>query len=351
MLRIQLIRSAREDSNNKSGIGYYADYVESELTKLNHDVDTVILDPDLRHGFRNIPNMMNSVMQVIRRRGKYDAVHACAEHCALLLPFAKSKKIVTFHHVMRNGEADTGIWYLFWRLSIFISKIFTDEYIAISPQTKNDMIVKLKIPAEKITVAMHPPKSEMYREPAFKENLILYVGMLMERKNSKGSVSVFKKIIERPEFKEYKLVICGDGPQKEELSKLISDMNLEGNVELISNISVDELRGYYNRAKLFLNTSNYEGLGITTLEAQLCGTPVLYFEDADIPPEVMVAAVPCKNETDMADNAFRLLIDEYYRNKVIENGIKHSTEFGKNYVEKLLEVYGKELGSAPKAPN
>lgn len=341
MSNIQIIRTVNEDDNNKSGIGYYADYVESELTESGYRVDTVVLNPDSKYGFRNIVNIGKSIIQVIKGRKKYDITHASAEHCALMLSFAKSRRIVTFHHVMKNGEADSAAWYLFWRLSVTISKIFTETYIAISPQTKKDMVEKLKIPAEKITVAMHPPKSEMYIEHIPKEDLILFVGMLMERKNPLDSLQVFKKIMDKPEFQKYRLVICGNGPQKDNLEQSISDMDLNRNVKIINNISVDELRKYYNRAKIFLNTSNYEGLGITTLEAQLCGTPVLYFEDADIPPEVMVAAVPCKDVSDMADKAIRLLEDKPYKNEIIKNGIKHSTEFGNNYIDKLVEVYNK----------
>ena len=341
MSKIQIIRSVKEDSNNKSGIGYYADLVESELIKSGHEVYPIPLVMDSRYGIDNIIGLVKSALKVIRGRGKMDIVHVSAEHCAFLLPFAKSKKIVTFHHVVKNGETDTGLWYILWRISASISKIFTDEYIAISERTKKSMIENLKIPAEKITVAMHPPKSEMYKESVTKENLILFIGMLMERKNPKGAVSVFKSILDKSGISGYKLIMCGDGILKEELLRMISEMDLEESVEIVNNISVDELRRYYNRAKILLNTSNYEGLGITTLEAQLCGTPVLYFEDADIPPEVMEAAVSCKDISDMADKAIRLLEDEPYKSEVIKNGITHSTEFGKNYIDQLSEVYNK----------
>lgn len=341
MPKIQIIRSAIESVETKSGIGYYADYIESQLKESNQSVDVVTLDIDSKYGFRNISNLFKSVLQIIKGRGEYDVIHASAEHCSILLPFSKSKRIVTFHHVMKKGEADTESWYLFWKISVFISKFFTDEYIAVSPQTKDEMITELGIHAEKITVAMHPPKSNMYVENEQKENMVLFVGMFMERKNPKGSVLVFKEMLNMPEFQGYKFIMCGEGPQKKDIEKMIYDMDLEDNVDIVSNIPVDDLRGLYNRSRFLLNTSNFEGLGITTLEAQLCGTPVLYFKDANLPPEVMVAAVPCNNIEDMARKASELLADVNKMNEVINFGIEFSKDFGKDYEKNLLSVYNK----------
>lgn len=278
MLKIQIIRTVIEDSNGKSGVGYYADYLESELIKSGHDVDTVVLNPDFKYGFRNIIDLIKSAARVIRGRKEFDIVHASAEHCALLFPLTKAKRVVTFHHVMRSGEADTRLWYLFWKLSFFVSKKYTDEYIAVSLQTKDNMIEALKIPENKITVAMHPPKFEMYKELILKENLILFVGMLMDRKNPEDSIHVFKKLLDTPGLQDYRFVMCGNGPKKDNLLRLISEMNLNDYVKITDSISVEELRIYYNKAKLLLNTSNYEGLGITTLESQLCWHPRSVFQ-------------------------------------------------------------------------
>lgn len=145
----------------------------------------------------------------------------------------------------------------------------------------------------------------------------------------------------RPEFSGYRLVMCGNGPCRKEIEEKISAMGLDEKVDISSNLSVEELRKLYSRSRFLLNTSSFEGLGITTLEAQMCGTPVLYFESAVMPPEVMAAAIPCRDVTDMADKASELIADEEHMANVIESGIKYSTEFGKDYGEKLKEIYDK----------
>lgn len=342
-MKVQVIRSLKEGTNNKSGIGYYADFLETQLKEMGCEVEPVAFEINLKHGFRNLlfNNILAPMMETIRGRKNTDVIHATAEHCALFLPFTKARRIVTFHHVMKKNESNTRSWGFIWRTSVIISKIYADEFIAISPLTKEDMIKTLNIPAEKITVAMHPPKSEMFREDISKEDIVTFVGSLTERKNPKAALSVLKEMLERPGFNGFRLIICGTGPCRDQIDDWISKMDLSGSVEIIKNLSVGELRSLYGRSRFLLNTSSFEGLGITTLEAQMCGTPVLYFEDAEMPPEVMGAAVPCRDVTDMVDKASELLADGERMAEVIEYGIKYSTAFGKDYGEKLRKIYKK----------
>ncbi|MGE4577585.1 MAG: glycosyltransferase family 4 protein [Candidatus Methanomethylophilaceae archaeon] len=343
-MKVQVIRSLKEDTNNMSGIGYYADFLETQLEEMGCEVESIDFELNLNHGLRHmlIDNILLPIVQVVRGRKDTDIVHATAEHCAIFLPFTRARRIVTFHHVMKKNESNTRSWGFIWRVSVIFSKIFADEFIAISPLTKEDMIRSFNIPAEKITVAMHPPKSEMFREDIQKEDIVTFVGSFTQRKNPSAALRVLKEMLDRPEFCGYRLAMCGNGPCGREIEDLISKMDLEEKVDIFSNLSVEELRELYGRSRFLLNTSSFEGLGITTLEAQMCGTPVLYFQSAVMPPEVMVAAIPCRDETDMVDKASELLADGKRMAEVIELGLEHSTHFGKDYREKLEEIYRKK---------
>lgn len=336
-MKVQVIRALKEDMNNKSGIGYYADFLEAQIDEMGCEAESIALEIDLKHGFINllVNNIAVPIIKAIKGRKNTDIVHVVAEFRSMFLPFTKAKNVVTFHHVIKDKESNSRSWNLLWKISVMISKIYADEFIAISPMTKKDMIEKLNIPAEKITVLMHPPKSEMFKEDVLKEDIVIFVGVLTDRKNPKAALLVLKEMLKKPEFKGFRLIMCGTGPLRDQIDELISEMDLSESVEIINNLSVGELRNLYCRSRFLLNTSNFEGLGITTLEAQMCGTPVLYFEDAEIPPEVMVAAIPCRDVTDMADKASELIADEEYMANVIESGIRYSTEFGKDYGEKL----------------
>lgn len=350
-MKVQIIRSLKEDSKNKSGIGYYADFLEEQIKTEGDEITPVCFELNLDNGllYLLINNIGRSIIDIVRNRKNVDVIHATAEHCALFLPFSKAKKVVTFHHVIKSKEASKS-WGAIWRISVFISKIYADEFIAISSLTKKDMVNILNIPEGKITVAMHPPKSEMYLENLEKEDVVSFVGSLTERKNPFTAVMVFKRMLESQEFKNYRLIICGVGPEIDIIKGLVFELGLEDSVDFISNLSVEELRSLYGRCRFLLNTSRFEGLGITTLEAQMCGTPVLYFKDAEIPPEVMVAAVPCHDVDDMAMKALELIRDKDQMKKIIEEGIKHSNNFGKDYVKSLKVIYKRNNDRASKTP-
>jgi hypothetical protein len=75
----------------------------------------------------------------------------------------------------------------------------------------------------------------------------------------------------------------------------------------------------------------------------MCGTPVLYFEDAEIPEEVMRAAVSCKDETDMSEKAKEMLMDGRLMNKLITEGLEFTRVLGNDFREKTMDVYSSLL--------
>lgn len=70
-----------------------------------------------------------------------------------------------------------------------------------------------------------------------------------------------------------KLVIVGDGPKREALQRQIARLGLDGRVVLAGRRS--NPYPWMKRARLFVLSSEYEGLGIVLLESLACGTPVL----------------------------------------------------------------------------
>lgn len=113
------------------------------------------------------------------------------------------------------------------------------------------------------------------------ENIILGVGALKYRKGYHISIPAFalaKKVL--PDLK-YKIV----GNQKDvsyftELKNLAKKYAVAGDIEFISGISDEELKGLYRKAKIFVLTScnhdhYFEGFGLVYLEAASAGLPVI----------------------------------------------------------------------------
>lgn len=81
----------------------------------------------------------------------------------------------------------------------------------------------------------------------------------------------------RQKFPSIKAVICGDGPEKAELKKIIAREGLQNNIELLGEVSYQEVLSFMQRARILLHTSVYEGLGMVCLEALFAGAKVVSF--------------------------------------------------------------------------
>jgi glycosyltransferase involved in cell wall biosynthesis len=79
---------------------------------------------------------------------------------------------------------------------------------------------------------------------------------------------------------ELKLLIVGDGPERDSLLDLITELKLYNRVEFKPfTDSHDEIIGWMKSSRVFVIPSTREGFGITALEALACGIPVVTVND------------------------------------------------------------------------
>jgi alpha-1,6-mannosyltransferase len=102
--------------------------------------------------------------------------------------------------------------------------------------------------------------------------LLLYVGRLAHEKNTQTLFAAFAALVRR-EPRRYHLLIVGDGLQRTELRKLQERV---GNVTWLAYCTDPmELARYYRAAELLVHPGVQETFGLTALESQACGTPVV----------------------------------------------------------------------------
>lgn len=100
-----------------------------------------------------------------------------------------------------------------------------------------------------------------------RENIILAVGRFTKQKNHQLLINAFSNI----SHKNWKLMIVGDGEEKQAYLELIKNLNEEKSVFLIEKTT--EIHKEYNRAKIFTLTSDYEGFPNVLIEAMSFGIP------------------------------------------------------------------------------
>jgi glycosyltransferase involved in cell wall biosynthesis len=77
------------------------------------------------------------------------------------------------------------------------------------------------------------------------------------------------------EFPAARLAIAGGGNDRARLEKIARDLGVSAAVEFKGFVSEEEKVELYNRASVFVNPSLKEGWGLTSIEANACGTPVV----------------------------------------------------------------------------
>lgn len=124
---------------------------------------------------------------------------------------------------------------------------------------------------KKCTVIMNQVKEDFFVTPHVSDDYFVATGRLVKQKNYPLMISAFAEIVK--EFKEEKLLIYGEGDQKDNLLKLIKEQHLENNVFLMGRTS--NMPEVLSHAKCFLLSSDFEGMPNGLLEAMAMGIPCI----------------------------------------------------------------------------
>jgi glycosyltransferase involved in cell wall biosynthesis len=91
-------------------------------------------------------------------------------------------------------------------------------------------------------------------------------------------ITAFKVVLESTP--DANLVIAGEGEERNHLERLAVQFGIEGQTHFTGRVTEDQKIQLFQNAWVLVNPSFMEGWGITTIEANACGTPVVA---ADVP--------------------------------------------------------------------
>jgi glycosyltransferase involved in cell wall biosynthesis len=105
------------------------------------------------------------------------------------------------------------------------------------------------------------------------EPTILYLGRLKAYKSLDVLIKAFHIVIAR--IPEARLVIAGDGEDHSRLKRLVRELQIDRHVDFKGKVSEEDKVSLLQSAWMLVNPSMMEGWGITTIEANACGTPII----------------------------------------------------------------------------
>lgn len=198
-----------------------------------------------------------------------------------------------------------------------------DKIIAISENTKKDILDFCEIEENKISVIYHGVRSVKFfvRPEGFHmEPYILFVGGRKDYKNFNRLIEAFSIISKKNP--ELNLVCVGSSFSKDELMHFYK-LNIVDRVHFLS-ADDNELAWLYKNAIFFIFPSLYEGFGLPLLEAFQYGAPSAV-SDASCFPEIALDAVVYFNPYDIESMVFAmesLLLSSTLREQLIKKGYK-----------------------------
>lgn len=207
--------------------------------------------------------------------------------------------------------------------------------IAISENTKKDILGFYNIPEEKIKVIYHgnsfkPIDSKPDSMSDIPNKYMLYVGSRFGYKNFMFFVKSISSLFEK--YKDLKLVVAGgysgkDSFKDEEI-KVFEELNIKDKI-IYFPVNDSELAWLYQNAICFCFPTLYEGFGLPPLEAFACGCPVVMSDTSSL-PEVGGDAALYFNPNDSKDilRSISLIVDdEDLRLNLIEKGKEQLKKF------------------------
>jgi len=101
--------------------------------------------------------------------------------------------------------------------------------------------------------------------------VVISVGRLVRRKGLDCLLRALPKI----GSPDVKLVVVGDGPERERLQELASELRIETQVSFLGNVTEESKFQYLCASDVFALPSLHEGFGLVFLEAMHCGLPIV----------------------------------------------------------------------------
>ena len=283
------------------------------------------------------------------------------------VPFLKGKTrlVVTVHdliHWIFRKDYYSRLQGTYARLGFQKVVRSADRIIAVSRQTRDDLIQHFGASPEKIRVIYEGVSPEFEAYPTEEERqrvlkkfglparFFLYVGMMKPHKNVNRLIELFEKLRNQKKLGSA-LVLVGRKDRKypkgfERLEKLET-----GNgIHYLSGVeSKKELAALYASAVALVHPSFYEGFGLTCLEAMALGTPVIVSQVASLPEVVGEAGyyVNPYSEESIGKALLEVEGNDSLRKELSQAGLRRAREFSwAKAAEETIQVYQELLECA-----
>ena len=284
-------------------------------------------------------------------RNKIDVYHGLSNEIPIDIDTTGIKSVVTIHDVIferfpdQYAKVDVAIYKRKFRYACE----HADRVIAISEQTKRDIMEFYRTPDEKISVCYQScnpafgkqvdekTKQQVKEKYSLPDEYFLYVGSIIERKNLLNickAIYLLRNDLRKP------LVVIGDGTKyKQQVKDFVKQHGIETQIIFLSEnplakvassfLKADDFPAIYQMAIAMIYPSYFEGFGIPVLESLWSRLPVITSNVSCLPEAGGNGAyyVDPNSAEEIAEGMKKIYNDNSVANTLREKGWQHAQNF------------------------
>jgi glycosyltransferase involved in cell wall biosynthesis len=205
------------------------------------------------------------------------------------------------------------------------------RFQVLSDSTRDDLIAR-GIPADKVHVVRCGIDHSRYAPPARSappEPVILYLGRLKKYKGIELAIEALPQVLKKVPAAQY--WIAGEGSYRGALEAGIARLGLSGHVRLLGHVGGEEKLDLLRKTRVLVYTSPKEGWGLSVIEANAMGVPVIASNAPGLRESVRDGEtgflVPHGDVAALADRLSALLSDDELWGRMGQAGIRWASRF------------------------
>jgi len=270
----------------------------------------------------------------------------------------KCKKMITVHDLsFERYPSFYSSKGRYWHKITKPKKIFyeADKIIAVSENTKNDLIDLYGIDTNKIKVIYSGINSDFFKVldqnvlRVIKEKYkiikpyIFTLSNLEPRKNIE-SLILASEYLKRKYKIDYQFIIAGGEAwtQNKKIYDLAKKSYISNEIKFLGYIPAEDKMALYQAASIFIYPSFYEGFGFPPLEAMASGVPVICSDSSSLPEIVSNTALLFDpyDINQLAETIHQVLTDDNLKRNLIEKGKEQVKSFSwEKTARETLELF------------
>ena len=272
----------------------------------------------------------------------------------------KTPLILTLHDIIFLEPRDKSNKSLYQNMGWFYRRFVVPKIlkkckciITVSNFEKNNIVSKLNIPEERITMIYNgynewfkptQDTNQVYKKYIDDLGYFFFLGNTDPKKNTERTLIAYSQYLDKSDVKRKLLMADLDKDYLEDIIERNHIENIKNNIVMPGYIVNSDLPYIYNNAFAFLYTSLRESFGIPLLEAMACGTPVITSNTSSMPEIGGKDAIMVNPESpeEIAEKMLLLEKDDQLYKKQEEYGVIRAQLFSwRLTAEQLLNVYEK----------